>query len=149
MCKKQTSVSPNSTESEVFSLHAGLRRDGMCSRSWSTGFGSWIWLLKYCILPKTYQFWWDPWRDEAQRKHANTRTKQHIHRYDVELFNVDHVTAPVKSSHFGALLYICEDDEAVIKMIIRGRSPTVRHVSRTHRVALDWLFDRINLEFKK
>ena len=29
-------------------------------------------------------------------------------------------------------------------MIIKGRSPTMRHVSRTHRVALDWLFDRIN-----
>ena len=31
-------------------------------------------------------------------------------------------------------------------MIIKGRSPTMRHVSRTHRVALDWLFDRIKLE---
>ena len=30
-------------------------------------------------------------------------------------------------------------------MIIKGPSPTVRHVSRTHRVALDWLFDRVNL----
>ena len=30
----------------------------------------------------------------------------------------------------------------------KGRSPTVRHVSRTHRVALDWLFDRINLDPK-
>ena len=39
-----------------------------------------------------------------------------------------------------------EDNEAVIKMIIKGRSPTMRHVSRTHRVALDWLFDRINLD---
>ena len=29
-------------------------------------------------------------------------------------------------------------------MSIRGRSPTMRHVSRTHRVALGWLFDRIN-----
>ena len=33
-------------------------------------------------------------------------------------------------------------------MIIKGRSPTLRHVSRTHRVALDWLFDRINLDPK-
>ena len=33
-------------------------------------------------------------------------------------------------------------------MIIKGRSPTMRHVSRTHRVALDWLFDRVNLEPK-
>ena len=37
---------------------------------------------------------------------------------------------------------------AMIKMMIKGRSPTMRHVSRTHRVALDWLFDRINLDFK-
>ena len=36
----------------------------------------------------------------------------------------------------------------VIKMIIKGRCPTMRHVSRTHRVALDWLFDRINLDPK-
>ena len=36
--------------------------------------------------------------------------------------------------------------EAVIKMIIKGRSLTMRHVSRTHIVALDWLFGRINLD---
>ena len=41
-----------------------------------------------------------------------------------------------------------EDNEAVIKMNVKGRSPTMRHVSRTHRVALDWLFDRINLDPK-
>ena len=35
----------------------------------------------------------------------------------------------------------------MIKMVIKGRSPT-RHVSRTHRVALDWLFDNINVESK-
>ena len=33
-------------------------------------------------------------------------------------------------------------------MIKKGRSPTMRHVSRTHRFALDWLFDRINLDPK-
>ena len=33
-------------------------------------------------------------------------------------------------------------------MIIKGRSPTLRHVSRTHSVALDWLFDWINLDPK-
>ena len=54
----------------------------------------------------------------------------------------------VQFSHQEALLYVCEDNEAVIKMIIEGRSPTMRHVSRTHRVALDWLFDRINLDSK-
>ena len=33
-------------------------------------------------------------------------------------------------------------------MITKGRSPTMRHVSRTHRVTLGWFFDRINLDSK-
>ena len=33
-------------------------------------------------------------------------------------------------------------------MIIRRRSPTLRHVSRILRVALDWLFDKIHLDPK-
>ena len=50
----------------------------------------------------------------------------------------------ISSSRQQALLYVFEDNEAVIKMIIKGRSPTMRHVPRTHRVALDWLFHRIS-----
>ena len=46
------------------------------------------------------------------------------------------------------LLYVFEDNEAVIKMIIKGKSPTMGHVSKTHRVGLDWFFDRINLDSK-
>ena len=46
------------------------------------------------------------------------------------------------------MLYIFADNEAVIKMIVKGRSHTMRHVSRTHRVAFDWLFDGINLDPK-
>ena len=65
-----------------------------------------------------------------------------------DLDNVDFISSNVNSSRQEALLYIFEDNEAVIKMIINGRSPTMRHVSRTHRVALDWLFDRINLDGK-
>ena len=62
--------------------------------------------------------------------------------------NVDSVPSNVQSSREEALLYVFEDNEAVIKTTIKGRSPTMRHVSRTHRVALDWLFDRINLDTK-
>ena len=65
-----------------------------------------------------------------------------------DLDNVDLVSSNVTSSRQDALLYVFEDNEAVIKMIIKGRSPTMRLVSRTHRVALDWLFDRINLDPK-
>ena len=62
--------------------------------------------------------------------------------------DIDSVPSNVQSARQEALLYVFEDNEAVIKMIIKGRSPTMRHVSRTHRVALDWLFDRINLDTK-
>ena len=62
--------------------------------------------------------------------------------------HIDSVPSSVQSSRQEALLYVFEDNEAVIKMIIKGRSPTMRHVSRTHRVAFDWLFDRINLDSK-
>ena len=62
--------------------------------------------------------------------------------------DIDSVPSNVQSARQEALLYVFEDNEAVIKMIIKGRSPTKRHVSRTHRVAPDWLFDRINLDSK-
>ena len=52
------------------------------------------------------------------------------------------------SSFFGTILFIFEDNEVLIKMKLKGRSPTMRHVSRTHRVALDWLFDRFHLDPK-
>ena len=54
----------------------------------------------------------------------------------------------MNSSRREALLYIFEDNEAVFKMIIERRSLTMRHVSRTHRVALDWSIDQINLDFE-
>ena len=62
--------------------------------------------------------------------------------------DIDSVPSNVQSSRQEALLYVFEDNESVIKRIVKGRSPTMRHVSRTHRVALDWLFDRINLDSK-
>ena len=79
--------------------------------------------------------------------HTNHGRKQ-SRRVINDLDNVDLVPSNVQSSHQEALLYVFEDNEAVIKMIIKGRSPTMRHVSRTHRDALDWLFDRINLDPK-
>ena len=61
---------------------------------------------------------------------------------------MDPVRSNAHLSEKESQLYIFEDNEAVIKMIIKSRSPTMRRVSRTHRVALDWLFDRINLDPK-
>ena len=57
--------------------------------------------------------------------------------------NVDHVPTSRHDPKCLSELVIHEDNEAVIKMTIKGRSPALRHVPRTHRVDLDWLFERI------
>ena len=135
MCKKQTSVSHSSTESEIISLDAGSRMDGIPALD--------LWDLIVTVLHgntnQSKQVRGDPYK-------SPTRKKFHGKIDDVN--NVDLVSSTTKSSHKEAVLYIFEDNDAVIKMIIKGRSPTMRHVFRTHRVALDWLFDRINLDTK-
>ena len=134
MCKKQTSVSHGSTESEIISLNAELRLDGIPALD--------FWDLIVSVLGNTIQTLERPRRpvvtDKSQRSQGMTNV----------LNNIDCVPSNVQPSHQEASLYVFEDNEAVIKMINKGRSPTMRHVSRTHRVALDWLFDRINLDTK-
>ena len=65
-----------------------------------------------------------------------------------ELSNVVDFVTNASSSQFEVQFFIFEDIEAVIKMIIEATNPTMRHVSRSHRVALDWLFDRVSLDSK-
>ena len=75
----------------------------------------------------------------------NQNPTKHV---NLDLYNADHVASDVRPSRFGAMLQVFEDNEAVIQMITKGRSPTKRRVSRTHRVARDWLFERINWDRK-
>ena len=83
-------------------------------------------------------------RSGKTNKECNT---QNSHRR-LELSHVDFVPSNAQYSQGGPKFYIFEDSEAVIKMLMKGRRPHLRHVSRTHRVALDWLFDRSNLDPK-
>ena len=67
-----------------------------------------------------------------------TKTQRVDREQGVDHLNeVDSVPTNTRSSQGESQLYIFEDNEAVMKMAIKGRSPTMRHVSRTHRVALD------------
>ena len=126
------------SEPEIISLDAGLRMDGIPALD--------LWDLVTEVVHSSFnqtkkskeKVQGDLLRNKTLRKYTNTQTKTQIQHNDLELSNVDHVSSNVKSSHSGAMLQIFEDDEAVIKMIITGRSPTMTHVSRTHRVALDW-----------
>ena len=90
----------------------------------------------------------EPRRNLSANPQPNMRKQIPTTNTNLDLTNTDHV--PSSGTYFGsnAMLYVFEDNEAVIKMIIKGRSPTMRHVSRTHIVALDCLFDRINLVSK-
>ena len=146
MCKKQTSVSHSSTESEIISLDAGLRLDGIPALDFCD-------LIVAVLHGNTYQS--DKARGDLCPNQREVRSTPHTiqkrkQSYGMinDLDNVDCVPSNVNSSHQEALLCVFEDNEAVIKMIVKGRSPTMRHVSRTHRVALDGLFDRINLDPK-
>ena len=135
MCKKQTAVSHSSTESEIISLDAGLRLDGLPALE--------LWDLIVSVLGNVSRVSDRSGQpDNDVPKHHESQGKTNV------LNNIDCVPSNVQSSRQEALLYVFEDNGAVIKMIIKGRSPTMRHVSRTHRVALDWLFDRINLDSK-
>ena len=109
-----------------------------------------IWLLKFYTPVNQTQNTWKPVAEQTQCAiRADGRTKKQCNKSeDFGMTEVDYVTPNAKLFLHSALLYIFEDNEAVIDMIIKGRSPTMRHASRTHSVALDWLFDRINLDPK-
>ena len=59
---------------------------------------------------------------------------------------IKRVPSNIPEDSFPARPYVFEDNEGVIRIIIRGRSSNLKHVSRTHRVDLDWPFERINLD---
>ena len=134
MCKKQTAVSHSSTESEIIYLDTGLRLDGLPALE--------LWDPIVSVFGSVSQI-----SDRTGRPVVVERNQKSEGKIKV-MENVDSVPSNVQSSRQQALLYVFEDNEAVIKMIIKGTSPTMRRVSRTHRVALDWLFDRINLDPK-
>ena len=138
MCKKQTSVSHSSTESEIISLDAGLRMDGL------PALDLWNVVIEVSRSSKSTE---SP-NHGAARNCYKPKPKEKENQDVDQLSNVDYVTTNANSSQGECQLYIFEDNEAMIKMIIKGRSPTMRHVSRYHRVAFDWSFDRISLDAK-
>ena len=157
MRKKQMSLSHSSTESEIISLDASLRMDGIpaldlwdvvTEKSHSSK-NTHQAVKDHCRKVKVNdQVLGNRARGEIRSTNPKTKLKCSGNRDVDELSNVDHVVPNASSSEFEVHLYTFENYEAVIKMIIMGRSPTARHVSRTHRVALGWLFDRVNLDPK-
>ena len=54
---------------------------------------------------------------------------------------VDHVPTTLPDPTYLASLVLLEDNDVVIKMLIKAEKNKIRHAPRMHRIDLDWLFD--------
>ena len=105
---------------EIISLDAGLRLDGIPALG--------LWDLIVAVLENTNQSHkerGDPFmnkREACSPLHTIQKRKQSHGMLNV-LDNVDFIPSNVQSSHQEALLYLFEDNEAVIKMIFEGKKP--------------------------
>ena len=104
MCEKQTSVSHSSTESEITSLDAGLRLDGIPALD--------LWDLIVAVLGNTNQNRTE--HGDLLKNKREVRSPPHtIHkrkqsqRVINDLDNVDFIPSNVQSSHQEALLCVC------------------------------------------
>ncbi len=126
MCKKQGAVSHSSSEAEVIALDACTRMEGV----------------------PALMFWdlvIDVFSDSPESKPRKEPARGNSTQIDPRsAFNVDFVPPSLEFSSGRAKLILLEDNDAVVKMTLKRRSPNMRHVARTHRVDLDWLWDRIN-----
>ena len=98
MCKNQTSVSHSSTESEIISLDAGLRLDGIPALD--------LWDLIVAVLHgNTYQ------NDQVRGDPYKSPTRKKIHGKIDDLNNVDFISSNMNSSRQGmkpVIKMICE-----------------------------------------
>ena len=131
MCKKQIAVSHSSTESEIISLDAGLRLDGLLALE--------LWDLIVSVLGNVSRI------SDRSGQPDNDVHKRHISQRRIDVMeNIDSVLSNVQSSRQEALLYVFEDNEAVIKMIIKGRKPyNETFPEPTHLVLIGYLIESI------
>ena len=109
MCKKQTSVSHSSTESEIISLDTGLRLDRLVTLE--------LWGLIVSVFGSVSHV-----SDRSGQPDSDVK-KHHKSQKNIDVMkDIDAVPSNVQSSRQEALLYVFEDNEAVIKMIIKGRA---------------------------
>ena len=124
LCKKQTAVSHSSTEAEIIALEAAMRMEGLPMLNlWSQVLDT--------IAP----------RNDGDRK--TTSVQEEVKKYwNLTLESVDYVPASLPLASARTRLIMVEDNDAVIKMLKKGRAPAMAHVARPHRVNLDWLLER-------
>ena len=131
MCKKQTSVPHSSTESEIISLDVGFRLERLPALD--------LWDMAIEVLRSI--------NNKVQPKHTShqetgavldSKTKaQHVKRR--QKVEVDWVPTNTHSSQGESQLFIFEDNEAVIKMIIKGRRKSDDETCVQNPPSCSWL----------
>ena len=126
MCQKQTGVFHSSAGSEIVSPDAVN-----------------VW-MDYQLVNLENVSWKHYPASQPRRTLSVTHAK--------ESFRLTHILTIVFLSEFTTFhpscqtvhtqLYLFDDNVASIQMINKGRSPNLRHVTRTLRVDLDWQFER-------
>ena len=102
MCKKQTAVSHSSTESEIISLDTGLRLDGLLALE--------LWDLIVSVLGNVSRV-----SDGSGKPESDVHKRHNPHKKIDVMEDFDSVPSNVQSARQEALLYVFEDNEAVIK----------------------------------
>ena len=133
MCKKQTAVSHSPTEPEIISLDAGLRLGGIPALD--------LWDLIVSVLENMTQ------TTERERSDLLSLTEVKDLKGRSTRWIILIVFTQTSSVRIKKLCCMClRTTKQWSRWSLKEGVPQMRHVSRTHRVALDWLFDRINLD---
>ena len=175
VCKKQTVVSHSSTESEIVALDSSLRLEGLpllsfweavtrVTRTCRDKSGCLISLSQLLTticpaLAAKKKRKPSPRKAPLQKGASPTGSRsrgrpppspgpppsRQTISYEDHLLHAE-LPAPVKVSPPEVKLIVLEDNQAVIKIIQKGRTPALRHLHRTHRIDLDWITETCQSE---
>ena len=111
MCKKQTAVFHSSTESEIISLDTVMKFDGLPALE--------LWDLIVSVLGNVSRV-----SDGHGQPESDVHKRHQSHKKIDVMKNINFVLSNVQSARREALLLVFEDNDAVIKIIIKGRAET-------------------------
>lgn len=120
LCKKQGAVSHSSSEAEVIALDTCVRIEGIPALM--------LWDLVIAVF--------SPTTTSSTRELGLPAQGNLLQDKPRSIFDVDFVPPSMELSSGRARLILLEDNDAVIKMTVKRRSPNMRHVARTHRTNL-------------
>ena len=141
LCKKQRGTSSSTTESEIVALYHVMKTDGAPLMD--------LWeVIAEIFVPLSGG------RRSSLVAKKSSETRQLTPSVDSDSDNSESMSLQSQIEHSdseceqplrarASILppFVLEDNDATIKIIKKGRSLQLRHVNRTQRVPLSWLFD--------